>query len=590
MPEPQNRLDQEVLKPQEKKTDTSYTSSLPQEDFSLNAENVQELLNREWSENEEEKTWQKTEQEEDRKHKQKLLGIYRKRLRNEEEKKSKLGLGDSSRITIESEIEECHTQIKQLKYELYGQFLSTAEEDQLLSHKQKQIRVQTKLDGQINIEELTNWFIMLPLREKFFVITLSIFNGIKYPDFKDINEILLAEISANIHEEDRERRNLDSYFDSPDDERLKICKAEVLPKDGETEEIIKFIDDKYPKAILGLLRKRYHDLLLDLLPALRKVVERHRYWEIRYWAALAVAEIGKIGFFRIQDQVLAPWATDKRPYVRAAVGYPLALLTEDKSTRDNVRKLLNRWSDPNWDGHPETWYYRWAVASTYKQIGLIGQDWAKDWAYEGLKKIADFNDIRLVDATIHSLVALSLQGQLERVLFTLKEWVNEFIQKQDDKREQINQQVPSRYLIALLAFIVLSEIHTADIFTESTSDAESNSEIYIGNILSLMEEQNRIPLGDVWQLAIDIGISTFKFRLEELFFSLITYWTKYASDVPKYQTTIINLVTEVFIKLETPRHKRHFWNLLQRWEKQSQDKDLAKMALTARSEIKKRIL
>ncbi|RMD91159.1 MAG: hypothetical protein D6813_08095, partial [Calditrichaeota bacterium] len=476
------------------------------EDFKI-PENPRDIL--EWGWTDDEERWRQEEQAKDRKHKRTLLEQYKKRLRNAESRKSKLGLADSQLITIDSEIEECTAQIKKLEKALYGSVFSIVEEDQLLQQKQKQVSTQSQLGSEINEINIEEWFNNLELRDKFFVITLSIFNGIKYPDFKDINEILLAEINANFREEDRERRTLASYFEKSDIERLKICRAEVCSKDGETEEIIRFIDDTYPNTIFDLLRKQYHDILLDLLPALKKVVEQHQDWEIRFWAALAVAKIGKINFSRIESQVLDPWATDKRAYVRAATGYPLAYLAEDKSTRDNVRKLLNRWSDPDWSRGSDIWRYRWTASSTYKQIGLIGQDWARDWAYEGLKQIASYDDIRLLHATIDSLVVLSLQGELEHTLFALKNWISEFCQKEPDG--QSDRDVEPQYLTTLLAFIKLCEIHTADPITESNSDSDvkDDSQYRIGNILSLMEK-SRATSGDIWQLAVNIGISTFK--------------------------------------------------------------------------------
>lgn len=584
MSETQKPPDQDSPEIQDEQPDVNKTSGQPQEDFSVNPENAQEILNREWDEDLE--TWKKADREENRKNILERLTEYRKRLRLAKKRKSQLGL-TAPTTAWDSEIEECQTQIRQLLRELYGPDIGTVEEDQLLNRKRKQVSAHAQSGSQINIDELSEWFKeALDLQDRFFVITLSIFNGIKYPDFKDINEILLAEISSNLREEDRERKTLDSYFEKSDDERLEICRAEVCSKDGETEEIIRFINDEYPDAIFSLLRKRYHNLLLDLLPALKSVVERHRYWEIRFWSALAVAEIGKIGFTRMERQVLNPWAMDKRAYVRAAVGYPLAYLADEK--RDDVRKLLNKWSDPTWGGHLETWRYRWTVASTYKQIGLIGQDWARDWAYEGLKKIARYDDIRLVDAVIHSLVVLSLQGELERTLSALKDWIDEFCQKKPN--EQTSRDVESQYLTALLAFMRLCEIHTADPLAESDtdSDIESDSQYHIGNILSLME-RSRATSGDVWQLAVGIGTSTFKFRIEDLFFSLITFWTEYASDTSEYQTTITNLVAEVFTGLES-RDKKLVWNLLRRWEQHSRDEGLANMASMARTEIKRRVL
>lgn len=576
--------DQNLAKTSVEQPDTSETSASSQEDYSVNAESIQKIFDQEWAK--EESAWKKWKQEE-KKYNQEILIQYEKRLIKA--KKAVAELGWAAPTTAwDTEIEECNKQIEKLRREINGPYFDTVREDQLLYQKRKQVRTQTQSNGQLDLEELSRWFEALVLRDKFFVITLSIFNGINYPDFKDINEILVAEISTNIREEDRERRTLNSYFSGSDPKRLDDCRAKIEPKDGETEQIIRFRDDGYSEAVFNMLRKQYRDLLLDLLPALRSVVQKHRYWEIRFWLALAVAEIGKIGFTRMQRQVLDSWASDKHAYVRASVGYPLAYLAENKSTRNDVRELLDVWSNPSWGGHPETWRYRWTVASTYKQIGLIGQDWAKDWAFEGLKKIANYNDIRLVDATIHSLVVLSLQGELEYTLSALRNWISEYCEKKPSK--QIDRDIEPKYLTTILAFIRLSEIHTADPLAESTSqnDVENNKNYRIGNILSLMKE-SKATTGNVWQLAVDIGTSTFKFGLEDLFFSLITLWTKYASDIVEYQTTIKNLVTEVFVKLEA-RDKKLVWNLLRRWEKYSRDNDLANMATMARVEIRNRVL
>ena len=106
-------------------------------------------------------------------------------------------------------------------------------------------------------------------------------------------------------------------------------------------------------------------------------------------------------------------------------------------------------------------------------------------------------------------------------------------------------------------------------------------------MLSLIAESKNSD-GYVWQLAVNIGTSTFAFRLEDLFISLITFWTEYASEMPEHQTTITNLVAEVFINLE-PRDKTLVWNLLRRWEEHSRDEGLVWLATMTKAEIKSRV-
>jgi hypothetical protein len=128
----------------------------------------------------------------------------------------------------------------------------------------------------------------------------------------------------------------------------------------------------------------------------------------------------------VREQVLVPWAGDPRAYVRASVGYALAYLAEEETYQVQVKQLMTDWvNTPPGRERGETWRYRWAAASACKQIGIIESEWAKDLAYQGLTDLARFNDIRIADSVIHSLVFLSLQGQLITTLSVLKKWVDE---------------------------------------------------------------------------------------------------------------------------------------------------------------------
>lgn len=430
-------------------------------------------------------------------------------------------------------------------------------------------------------EQVDHWFDndLDTDRQRFFAIALSIFNGLKYPDFRDIYNLVLYVMGVT--EEEKKDDKPRSRFGKTDGDLVKKARASRTRSDTGLEEIIKFDDDRYSMAIYDLMRRDYPDILLDLLPALKQVVERHRYWEIRFAAAVAVAEIGKLGFFRMRKEVVEPWAGDKRAYVRASVGYPLARLAEDETFRTGVENLLANWTDSNWRGPEETWRYRWTAASTFKQIGLIGTDWALDWTYSGLKKVAGFDDIRLADSVIHTLVVLSLQEQLTRVLQTLKKWIEQG--SAGSPKEQAPQ---IRCQVGILAFMVLSEVHI-ELATEEKEEAGQLG-IQVNNLFDLVC-QSETEQGEVWQLVVAVGVRSFEYGLANTFFDLIARWTEYAAENSTVQNTVRNLLAEVFVQV-TSNQRERILNRLTRWQQQSRDKLLAEMAISAKQKIKDRVL
>ena len=438
-------------------------------------------------------------------------------------------------------------------------------------------------------EKIDHWFEYELTTDhlKFFAITLSMFNGLKYPDFKDVYEIVLQvmDVDESGSEGEEKEKKSHSRFQKSDDKLLTQVKAKVKRSDNGLEEIITFEDERYVTAIFDLMRRQYRGVLLDLLPALKQIGERYRYWEVRHRAAVAVAEISKIGFHRARSQVLEPWARHSRDYVRAAVGYPLARLAEDDTARKAVENLLDDWTNKRWSGPGETWRYRWTAASTFKHIGIIetnGDDWAINWACQGLKKIAGFDDIRLADSVIHSLVVLGLQGQLERVLLTIKEWIEEGSagSKQDLEPE-------TRCIVGILAFMVLSEIHI-ELATEEEREEAEEAGVGVGNLFDLVC-QSEAEQGEYWQLMIAVGVRAFENRLADAFFNLVERWTKYAADEPCLQNTVRNLLAEVFVQIR-PLRRDHILNRLARWEKYSKDEYLVAMAVSAKEKIKDKVL
>lgn len=429
-------------------------------------------------------------------------------------------------------------------------------------------------------EQIDHWFAHELETEhvQFYAITLSMFNGLKYPDFKDIYEIILRVMKVK----GRKEEDAPSRFDTHDEDLTELVRADIKPSDEKLEEIIEFRDEQYVSAISDLMRRRYRNVFLDLLPALKQIVERHRYWEIRTRAAATMAEIGKIAFHRVRNQVLEPWASDPKAYIRASVGYPLARLVEERSSRAVVIDLLNDWSNPQWRGLGETWRYRWTAASVYKQIGYIEQDWAEDVAFRGLKKLAGFDDIRIADSVIHTLVVLSLQRQLENVLLALKEWIDEGVAGSKD-----NIEPQGRCIVAILAFMVMSEIHI-EAYKEKDEVIDEDISLNASNLFDLVRK-SETRKGEMWQLLVAVGVRSFEYRLANAFFDLIARWTDYAADDLHLQNTVRNLLADVFVEAQ-PRYREHMLNRLNRWTRQTRNKGLTEMANSAKEKIKERVL
>jgi hypothetical protein len=429
-------------------------------------------------------------------------------------------------------------------------------------------------------EKVNHWFKndLKNDRQRFFAITLSIFNGLKYADFKDIYEIVLEVMKVK---NDNEKKKTSSYFDNPDVELTNKARAEIVREKGGLEEILKFSEPEYESAVIQLLRDNYRNVLLDLLPALKRIGE-YSYWEIRSRAAEAVAEIGKMGFFRVRSQVLDPWSRDQRPYVRAAVGYALSRLYDDQNIRTAVNDLLNNWSDLEqpWSDADWAWRVRWTAASVYKQIGLKDPE----TAFVGLKRIARHDNIRIADAVIHTLVVLSLQGHLEAVICTLGDWVAEGTGSRDhDKEREIV------CIVAILAFVVLSGIHVEVSKEEDTLDAQSDQfKAKAGNFFELVRK-SAAERGKVWQAVVGLGIRALEYNFGSPFFDMIAQWAKPAFKDNRLCETLCDLLAEIFQSTQ-PKYRERILNQLNKWERKTNDEPLSSVAHSVKSEIKRRVL
>ena len=368
-------------------------------------------------------------------------------------------------------------------------------------------------------------------------------------------------------------------FTLSDSDLIRKAKAKVRRLDDRLEQILEFEDREYADAVIKTMQCHYWSVLLDLLPILKLIVERHKEWEIRVRAAQALAEVGKIGFQRVRSQVLEPWAADKRSYVRASVGYPLARLAEDETARATVKDILADWTRKDPTGLGEAWQLSWTAASTYKQIGLIDADWSKQWACDGLKKIAGFNDIRLGDAVIHSLVVLSLKGQLEPILKSLDEWIKEGV---GGGRSDLSPQI--RCLVGLLAFMVLGEVHN-ELVTED-QEVVTKEGLVVRNLFEMIC-QSETTRGDTWQLVVAVGVRAFEYRLSYPFLNLVERWAKYSGTNIAQQNTVANLLADIYFRVKRlPAHKEHIRNRIRQWQRQTKDDGLRRTGAIAMARLR----
>jgi|GEM_PF-1825095 len=488
---------------------------------------------------------------------------------------------------IEEELEETQGSVQSEISHIHSSYIKSAGNDivefkienlNMVEHireldSARQIRSLAPLDASSQ-KTINEWFANQATsdRDKFFAITLSIFDGLKYPDFRSVYEIILHVLGVTGTEEEQ---TSPFRFEIGDDELMKSLGVEIVRSDDGLEEVIQFKNKGSVTAIFDLMRRRYRNISLDLLFALKQIVEKYSYWEIRSRAAVAVAEIGRLGFHEMHRQVLEPWARDKRESVRAAVGYPLARLILDRQYRSDIDQLLAQWiHNPTKIGER----CRWTVASVCKQIGLIEEDWAKALAYNKLKEVASHEDA--AGAVIYSLVVLSLQGQIQNTLSFFSEWV----QKSDDEDEVI---LARRYTIVVLTLLYLSEVFIAVANDEEgTAEAESDTD----NLFHLIQK-SQINKEAPWQLIISIGVKAFEFKQQnKLFDFIIRRWTTYATNNTTWPDTLGDILADIFIEVEVPRHREFIWNTLGRWQQPNQDKTIRQLATLAKSKIKKQML
>lgn len=393
-------------------------------------------------------------------------------------------------------------------------------------------------------ERINNWFQneLDDIHQRLFVSTLALFNGIKYADFEEIFEIVLEIIDTNT-DSNKIVLGIDGSIPNSvfsHSELIEKSRAEIFRESIEQDEILKFKHPEYEVGVLQCLKDNYSNILVALLPALKKIGESSQS-EIRSRAAAAAAEIGAMDFNLVNSQVLMPWAYNERAYVRATASYAWAkLFINNQGIRPAIYKLFSWFAQ---DKSPQKtdleWRLIWASALAYGYIGLT----ESEIAYTGLKQIATHNDIRVTDAVIRTLVILSLREKLESIICLLGDWI----------ADVTSAEYPTVSMTAITAFIALANIHRES-FEENDKSVNAQSDSLVGEVGNLFElvRKSAADDGKIWETVIMWGIRTLEYGLGDLFFSIIEIWTRIASKDKYSQRVIDNLLKEIYKNIPRP--------------------------------------
>lgn len=466
--------------------------------------------------------------------------------RLEQRRKRLLDLIDQKKdkaLVIDEEMLYCasHERIN-----LRGRKKQIAEEIEKLEIELEETEQQIR--GELKEEfSFEKWFCdELSSREKYFVIMLSLFEGVKWTDFWEIYQALLEAKNLLINEDDKQGN---FWFEQTDEELINRAEAHIIWDDDLSGEVIEFTNVNDAAVILALMRRSYRPRLIELLPSLGKLGE-HSDLEIRARAAYAVAEIAKLDFDRVRRRVLEVWARDDRAYVRAVAGYTISRLLEDSAYADVVNKMLDSWSDPQ---QKRNWKYRWAAAAAYKQVGL---DKPED-ALTGLRTVARNDDIRVADAIIYALLVISFEEHLDQVLNALREWLNE-----DEKKQDKLNVVP---LVGTLAFLTLGNVYTGLAELEPEDGKKEDDQVLMLFAADVDKSWRAVALS-----ALSCSL---KYHLTDAVFNVFKGWAKQTEDNHMHLATLRDLIADWYMELWYRQHQigmTSTWNRLKRW---SRDKD-----------------
>lgn len=225
--------------------------------------------------------------------------------------------------------------------------------------------------GRTSAEEITSrWFgeghrsDRTTLRDKAFLISLAVFDGLPYPLVAELGDLLYVRLRA-VEEPDRPA-GYPVFGPSPAD-RLTLARAQEYddetntPWGGLTERVVAFQNSSHWSAVLRHVWTSHPAVRGPVLAWLDALVRERRVF-VRLRAAVASGVLAAADFGYAFDNFLNEWGSSPSPMQRQLAAWSLYTAAEH-DVDSAVRRLLSTWSGRHDPAR------RWTVARTYALLG-----------------------------------------------------------------------------------------------------------------------------------------------------------------------------------------------------------------------------
>jgi hypothetical protein len=203
-----------------------------------------------------------------------------------------------------------------------------------------------------------------PLRDKAFLISLAVFDGLPYPLVAELGDLLYIRLRT-VEEPDRTAGY--PVFGSPPEDRLRLARAQEHDEETDTawgrlpERIVAFQNDSLWSIALRHVWTSHPAVRKPMLAWLDTLVTDRRTF-VRLRAAVASGVLAAADFGYAFDSFLNQWGSSPRPMQRQLAAW--ALYTAAEHGMDTaVRRLLSDWSSRHHLAR------RWTVARSYALLG-----------------------------------------------------------------------------------------------------------------------------------------------------------------------------------------------------------------------------
>lgn len=225
--------------------------------------------------------------------------------------------------------------------------------------------------GRTSAEEITSrWFGEgdqsggATLRDKAFLISLAVFDGLPYPLVAELGDLLYIRLRT-VEEPDR-TAGYPVFGSSPAD-RLTLARAQEYDDETDTawgrlpERVVAFQNDSLWSTVLRHVWTSHPAVRKPLLAWLDTLVTDRRVF-VRLRAAVASGVLAAADFGYAFDNFLDQWGSSSRPMQRQLAAWSLYTAAEH-GMDTAVRRLLSDWSRRHHLAR------RWTVARSYTLLG-----------------------------------------------------------------------------------------------------------------------------------------------------------------------------------------------------------------------------